>query len=344
MKVRNAPAKRVFAICLLAASLAGMAVTGRAQQAPPPQNKPAAPQMSADEQKALVKFDQAPDLAAKLLAAEEFLKKYPQSSKRLDMARYLAGEIGKETDPAMLTAHSEKYLAIFTDAKESSLMQVMLIDTYSRSNRIEDAFKIAPAYLEKNPEDAPTLTQLALVGIDQAKRGNGKFVQPSMTYGVKAIALIEADKKPEEFDPTLWATYKREWLPQLYLSLGVASYMTGDKAGAKSRFDKAIALNNTDPMGFIMLGTMANEEYQGLADSYKSQMPGAAREETLKRANAKLDEVIDWYAHAVGLMVGDARYQSLHDTILGDLQAYYKYRHNNSTDGLQELINKYKKP
>jgi hypothetical protein len=58
----------------------------------------------------------------------------------------------------------------------------------------------------------------------------------------------------------------------------------------------------------------------------------------------KLDEVIELYAHAIGLSEGNAVYQQLHDQLLQDLEAYYKYRHNGSTDGLQQLIGKYKKP
>jgi hypothetical protein len=57
-----------------------------------------------------------------------------------------------------------------------------------------------------------------------------------------------------------------------------------------------------------------------------------------------LDEVIETFAHAVGLAEGQAPYQQLHDQILQDLQAYYKYRHGGSTDGLQQLIDKYKTP
>jgi hypothetical protein len=56
-----------------------------------------------------------------------------------------------------------------------------------------------------------------------------------------------------------------------------------------------------------------------------------------------MDEVIEMWAQAVGLAEGEALYQQLHDQLIQDLQAYYKYRHGGSTDGLQQLIGKYKK-
>ena len=44
------------------------------------------------------------------------------------------------------------------------------------------------------------------------------------------------------------------------------------------------------------------------------------------------------------LAAGNAHYQKLHDELLVDLKNYYSYRHNSSTEGLQQLIDKYKKP
>ena len=99
-----APASRVFVICLLAAGLpaATLATTSTYQD-----RSKAAPQMSADEQKALKKIQDGADAAAKLQAAEEYVKKYPKSTRRLDIARYLATEIGKVADPAAMTTLSQ---------------------------------------------------------------------------------------------------------------------------------------------------------------------------------------------------------------------------------------------
>jgi hypothetical protein len=44
------------------------------------------------------------------------------------------------------------------------------------------------------------------------------------------------------------------------------------------------------------------------------------------------------------LSKGKPLYQQLHDQILQDLQSYYAYRHGGSTDGMQQLIDKYKQP
>ena len=73
-------------------------------------------------------------------------------------------------------------------------------------------------------------------------------------------------------------------------------------------------------------------------------LPGKEQDELLKKTLEKLDQIIDHYARAVGLSEGNPPLQKLHDELLTDLKTYYAFRNKNSTDGLQQLIDKYKKP
>jgi hypothetical protein len=70
---------------------------------------------------------------------------------------------------------------------------------------------------------------------------------------------------------------------------------------------------------------------------------GAEHDASMKRAQEQLDKVIDLYARAVALSEGRAEYQPMHDQLTTPLTSYYKYR-KGSTEGLQQLIDKYKKP
>ena len=92
-----------------------------------------------------------------------------------------------------------------------------------------------------------------------------------------------------------------------------------------------------------LLAYLANDEYKQVAEQHKAQSPGPLKDELLRQAHAKMDQIIELYARAVGLSEGNALYKQLHDQVLEDLQTYYKYRHAGSTDGLNELISKYKK-
>jgi hypothetical protein len=74
-------------------------------------------------------------------------------------------------------------------------------------------------------------------------------------------------------------------------------------------------------------------------------MPSSkSKDEMVQKANQILDKVIEQYAHAVALSEAKPQFKSLHDQLLEDLTTYYKYRHNNSVDGLQKYIDGYKLP
>ena len=134
----------------------------------------------------------------------------------------------------------------------------------------------------------------------------------------------------------------RSGLPSLYQQLGLLNVVKGDRGAAKTRLVKAAELAPTDAFNYLLLTGILNEEYQEGARRYKSMSDGAARDEALKRALAILDQVIDSYAHTVALAEGNERLAPMRQQYLQDLESYYKYRHNNSTEGMQQLIDKYK--
>jgi hypothetical protein len=296
------------------------------------------------EQKALAKVEAAPDLAAKMVAAGEFIKKFPKSTLRSKLVSYIAQEVTKIQETPQRITQLENMLTVFKEPGDAEVINPILIDLYFKESRPDDAFRVASAYVAKTPNDVAVLTQAAIEGVEQAKKKEAKFAQQSLQYGAKAIELIEAGKKPDTFDDARWAEYQSRWLPLLYQSLGLLSLMMGNRAEAKTRIEKAASLNAKDPFTFALIGSMLNDDYQQLAEQHKAAAPGPVKESILKQAHAKLDEVIESFAHAVGLAEGNAAYQQLHDQLLQDLQAYYKYRHSGSTDGLQQLIDKYKKP
>jgi len=56
-----------------------------------------------------------------------------------------------------------------------------------------------------------------------------------------------------------------------------------------------------------------------------------------------MDEAIDWMARAIAVTEGQAQYQTVTDQLKENLKQYYGFRHDGKTDGMNELIQKYKK-
>jgi len=333
----------LLSLCAISALASTVTVTSATAYAISPSQgqAAAAPTVSEAETQALKAMDALPDTAAKLAAVAEFFKKYPKSSARPQIAERMAQEISKTKDPAQAITLAEKAQTIFTSEPELGMMKVITLDAYAASHRVDDVFRLANEMLAKNPEDVHPLVEATFAGTESVKQKNPKYAQQSLQYGSKAIELIEANKKPAQMTEAQWTAHK-EVLPELYQQTAILHMVTGNAAEAKARLIKATALGPKDPSSFALLGLLINDEYVQQATAYKSMPEGKQKEETLKKLQDMLDNIIDVYAHAAALAVGRPEYQALLQQVTTDLTSYYKFRHNQSTEGLQQLIDKYK--
>lgn len=338
-------ASRRLAACALLAFTFSAGAVGAAPRRPTPQDKdkqeakapPKAETELADQ------IAKAPDAAAKLAAAEQFVKKYPKSQLRPLIVERLAVIAFSPTDIAQKIAHVERLISLFPEAGENVLVAPYLVDAYVAAQRFDDAFRVGGAWLAKNPNDVRVLTVLSFHAINLAQRNNPKFVAQGQPYGLKAIELLEAGTKPADMTDEQFREFKNSWLPQLYQTQGLVSLVSGNTSDALAKLQKAVGLNPSDPVTHYLMGTVRNEEYVKLATQIKT-MSAEAQKKEIPKVNALLDEIIDHYAHTVALAEGMKEHEQLRAQVVNDMTSYYKYRHNGSTDGLQQLIDKYKKP
>src|SRR6185503_6827141 len=295
------------------------------------------------EAKAATAVKDAPDAAAKLALAEAFVKKYPKSSVRMEVARYIVIEIARVPDAAQRLALAERFQKSFTNEAELERIRPVLIDSYARGKRVDEAFSMGATMLAKQPDNIEVLTTLAMAGTDEVKHQNNKYVAQTMQYGLKAIEMLEGNKKPATLDDAAWA-YQLTLLPHIYLDMGTIAIATNKSAEAKPRLEKAVALNPNEPSAYVLLGGVTDEEYTKAAEAFQALPAGPEKQEALRKATELIDKVIDLYAHALGAASGRPEYKAMYDQVMESVTPYYKYRHNRSTAGLQELIDKYKTP
>jgi hypothetical protein len=262
----------------------------------------------------------------------------------LDVARVAADKIVQVADAAQRVALFEGFLKTFNAPGEANVVNSDQALAYVATKRLDDAFRVAdPAAVEKFERPMGMLVTLTMTGADEAQKGNAKYSQQSRQLGLKAVEIFESGRIPEGTDAAKWPAYKAEWLPRVYHSLAVLAYVSGDKADARAKIERAAALGTTEPVSYYLLGRIAEEEYEGLAKQHKAAT-GEAQTELHKKALAQMDKAIDAYARALALAEGNPQYEQLRTGLRPVLEDYYKYRNNNSTDGLQALIDKYKKP
>ncbi|HXT64631.1 MAG TPA: hypothetical protein VN696_16440 [Pyrinomonadaceae bacterium] len=300
------------------------------------------PNLSPEEQNLVRAIMSATDPAAKMKAVAELIQKHPKTTIRPRVAQMTADQIAAITDPKQKLAFAQQYETIFTEPSEKEIIGPVLIRAYGDDNQPDAAFTAGAAFLEQHPDSLPVLVSLLALGTSEVKKHNGKYLEPSIQYGTKAAALFEADQKPAGFDDARWKTYKESTLPGVHQSLGLLYFAGGKPAEAKEHYLKSAQLAPSDPFNFVMLAALYNQDYQTAAKHYQAMPAGPPREEELKKTQAMLDQVIDAYAHAVALAEGNAALAQIRQQYLGDLETYYKYRHGGSTDGMQQLIDKYK--
>lgn len=210
------------------------------------------------------------------------------------------------------------------------------IDDYLKAGRPDLAFPLADTWFEKFPDDAQLATLVALTAVNEARSDPGRYAAAAKSYGDRAIALLESGTRPDAMSDADWTEYRRRWLPQLQQRLGALAQKTGAPDEARMRLERATQLDPADPYGWYLLGQSHFAEYEAINAAAKS-LDGDAKSEAVGRAFAKLDQVIDAYAHAAAL--ADAK-SDLHDPLMKELAGIYEFR-NGTRDGLDEVVAKY---
>lgn len=332
---------RILAACALACAFASAAATAAYAQGD--KTKQAEVKVSGGERDAFAKFEKVKGAEAKLQAGTEFIKKYPKSSLRPQVAKAVADEIARTSEEQLKISLAETYLDFFSDPSEAALVNDALLNAYINAGSTDKAFKMGGGRLAKNPEDIDLLRSLTIIASNATIANDNTYAAQGQQYGAKAIELLEADKRPEGVDEAKWAAYKAETLPALYRATGIIAYKTNDRATAMARLQKAADMKFNDPSIYLVLSELIYDDYDRLTKEY-NVAPAAQKPAALAKAQAALDKVIETYAQAVGMTEGDAKYQQAHDAIKEEFTKFYKYRHNNSDQGLQQLLDKYKKP
>jgi tetratricopeptide (TPR) repeat protein len=344
MKSGLAPKLRALSIIVcafLACSAAGAAVRDKQQ------SNDDAPKISEGEQKAIEKIKSANGVPEKLKAAAEYLKKNGKSQMRPRVAAYVSDEIAKVTDHNQRIGFVENFTKTFNLPEEADLIKPTLIESLIASNKFEQAFNEGSKYVEKKPDDVVVLTMLASAGANQASRQAqsnqappAAMLQKASEAGAKAVELLEGDKKPEKMDAAYWSNFRNTWLPRLYQAQGMILFASNDRAAAKDKLEKAAGLDPYDPNTLLLLSGILIDEYSKLAERYQAEKKQAQLNEALQ----KMDELIDWLARAAAATETNAQYKAANGQVMDQLKQYYEFRHEGKSDGMNELIQKYKKP
>jgi tetratricopeptide (TPR) repeat protein len=235
--------------------------------------------------------------------------------------------------------------------KDKWIPQVLgfLFNEEMKKKNTAGMLEIANEALAVNPDN---LDYIYLVAVNL--RANELFANPpnyshaaeAADFTQRAIRLIEAGKKPSGVQQ--WK--QNEALAYLYQTLAAIEEKNKNMDKALEYHAKAGTLEPTNPAHFLACGRIHQDRYLKAVEDYQ-KVPEADKtapdpkpevKAALENVNKTADAVIDCWARFLGMTATKNDFGALRDQVNKALVDLYKYRHPESPDGLQKLIDYYR--
>ena len=251
----------------------------------------------------------------------------------------------------------QKYLACPAEAGEEQIRKYLkeqfvdVIDKAARAPQVAalvydkkdyiKAFELGRQVLADEPNNLKVLTDLSWAGYALATAKNEAHNADTLAYSKKAIELIQSGTTPAN-----WLPYvsKDEALSYLNNTIGVLT-LSKNPSEALPYLLKAAQLEGKLKKQAITYGYIGDAyqagPYEKLAAAYKEfegKDETPASKLALENVNQVVDRIIDAFARAVALAGNDASLAASKKAWMDTLTSWYKYRHNQSDAGLNDLI------
>jgi tetratricopeptide (TPR) repeat protein len=261
----------------------------------------------------------------------------------------------RTTDPAKAYEAGKKYLAACpaedTDITKYLKKWVGLYDKEARKLRLQpllyekkyaEAYQLGKEILADEPDNLRVMIDLGYAGyVVLATTKNESFNADALNYAKKAIQMIESGKTVEN-----WAPFKSKDDALAYLYYTVGYLNRANPSEALGSFIKSAQFESElkrDPLTYYLIAAgYEGGLYAKLSADYKAKFEG--KDETpesklaLENINQVIDRMIDAYARAVSLAGTNPKHEAAKKEWMENLETWYKYRHNQSTAGLTEMV------
>lgn len=271
----------------------------------------------------------------------------PNPALAYEAAKYYMGRYGKEDD--QYTRYLKQWIAFYEDderarklAAEKADREQQLLGSFTQKD-FARAYGMAKQVLADDPENVKVLIALGYGGVGASTQArNETFNNEAASYAQKAIQLIESGKTPDT-----WAPFKNkeDVLASLYYAEGF--YLLKPRPeSAIANFFKATQIDSDRKTSastyYYLAASYQNGPYKRLSDDYgkrfSNQPESPESKSALENINKVMDKMIDAYARAVALAGNDPQQQTAKGQWMTRLTDLYKFRHENSDAGLNELI------
>lgn len=202
------------------------------------------------------------------------------------------------------------------------------------------AFEVGRTLLKGDPDDFFVLATLTEAGYETAMAGDLTLNDETIGYARRAIKILETGKlsKPDPFKNMEMA----KGFLNSTLGWFVKEPLPVEAAAAYLKAAQSDSPYHTDPSVYHRMGVailrgdfaLLSKEYN---EKYGAKPASPEQKQMFERLSHLVERTIDAYARAVALSTKPEQ-QEARTKILAQLTSLYKNFHNNSDDGLNELI------
>lgn len=235
-----------------------------------------------------------------------------------------------------------KYIQQWVDIYEREERQKALWKLVHTDRNFVEAFPVGKVVMAEEPDQLDSLIALGTAGYLAASARNNNFDKEAIAYAKRAIQLLEAGKAPESWEPYKG---KEDTLAYLYLTVGVLQLKSApnETVDAMLRSVQHESELKKQPFTYFYLAQAYQAgPYARLSADYQGKFGGKPEtpesKQALDKLNLVIDVMIDAYARSVALAGNEAQYAQSKTAWLNNLTAFYKFRHQDTDAGLNELI------
>jgi len=235
-----------------------------------------------------------------------------------------------------------KYLQTWVGLYEKLDRQKRLPQLIYNDKKYAEAFVLGKQVLSEEPDYLPALIALGNAGYLASIDKNEAFNAESLTYARRAIQQIESGKAPESWLPF---SGKDEALARLYYAVAFFTLKTAPNEAIEPLIRTAqleSELKKAPSTYYFLAAAYEAGPYAKMSADYQTNYAGKPEtpesKVALEKLNTIIDHIIDAYARAVAAAGSDPKNAQNKATWLNRLTVLYKFRHQDSDAGLNELI------
>ena len=255
-----------------------------------------------------------------------------------DSKKYLACPPPAQVDEAQqkIIDYLKNFVAKYEEAdKKNSYRKMLYVD-----KKYPEAYALGKEILASEPENLKVLVDLGANGYLIAN--NPALKAEAAEYAKRALQMLDSGKTLDDWQPL---TSKDIAVAYLNYTIGATS-LEKDPVSALKNLLKAAQFETPlkkSPYTYAYIaGAYETGEYAKQSDDYNLKHKGKDETPESKLALANIhqlvDRMIDAYARAVALAGTDPNFATAKAAWTENLTNLYKFRNDNKTDGLDQLI------